>query len=150
MAKYKKKCRILKYETYYDLIEQSYANENELTVYEALGYQKTPYGQCWQLEVISVEEQFNDYLPSDFNIKVLNLNTNTLEVNELFCLRLRNNSSVANLREEISKKLKCEAHKIRMALERPHSACNYVYLNEQLEDTLKSKHFNRSNKVCCN
>ena len=146
------KFRILKYDTYNDLIEESYKNESTNTVFEALGFTKYPYGFCWYLEILPKNEEFFEYNSSDFNIKVVNLNMSTFETSELFNIRLKNDSTVMELKEQIEKNLHSKYDSnfsfiIRMALERPHSLHNFVYLNKNLCDTLKSQSFTRVNKV---
>lgn len=97
------KCRILKYDTYNDLIERSYKNESTCTVFEALGFTKYPYGLCWYLELLDADDKFIEYSANDFNIKVVNLNISTFETNEMFSLRLGADSNVLDLRDQISK-----------------------------------------------
>jgi hypothetical protein len=100
------KCRILKYDTYNDLIEESYKNESTTTVFEAVGFTKFPYNICWYLEILP-SSQFDsneliEYNLSDFKIKIIHLNINNLETNELFNLRLKDNVTVDHLRNLIA------------------------------------------------
>lgn len=97
-----KKMRILKYDSYNDLVEQSYPNEDTLTVFEAIGFTKCPYNVSWQLEFTPEHEPFVEYYSSDFNVKVCNLNIITLEVNDLFSLRLNSKATISELREKIA------------------------------------------------
>ncbi len=99
----RQKCRILKYDTYNELIDQSYPDEKTTTVFEALGFTKFPYGMCWYLDVCPDEDEFVTYNHNDYNIKVVNLNTTTLETDDLFNLRVSNESSINELREAIAK-----------------------------------------------
>ncbi len=103
MKETRQKCRILKYETYNELIDQSYRDENTTTVFEALGFTKFPYGMCWYLDVLFEEDEFLTYNHNDYSIKVVNLNTTTFETDDLFTLRVNNESSVYDLREAIAK-----------------------------------------------
>lgn len=141
------KCRILKFDTYNDLIEQSYKNETEITVFEALGFTKCPYNLCWYLEILSNDQEFIEYNSNDFKIKVMNLNITTFESIELFNIRLKDEATVNYLRLQIAQKLNCNPESIRMALEKPHSIYNYIYLSKNLEDSLKSHNFSRVSKV---
>ena len=142
-----KKCRILKYDTYNDLIEQSYTNESTTTVYEALGFTKYPYNVCWYLEILPCDEEFVEYNSNDFNIKLVNLNIRTFETSDLFSMRVTGESTVRQLRTRMAHKLHCNEELIRLALEKPHSMYNYVYLNKSLNETLHSQQFCRVNKV---
>ena len=142
-----RKCRILKYDSYNDLIEQSYVNENSVTVFEALGFTKYPYNMCWYLEILPSDEQFLEYNSNDFNIKLVNLNIRTFEASDLFNLRVKGESTVSELRKMIAQKLKCDENLIRMALEKSNSLCNYIYLNRNFDERLNSQHFGRVNKV---
>lgn len=96
------KCRILKYDTYNELIEQSYKNEDSITVFEALGYTKCPYNLCWYLEILPNDQDFIEYNSNDFKIKVMNLNITTFEAIELFNIRLKEDSTVDYLRTQIA------------------------------------------------
>jgi ubiquitin C-terminal hydrolase len=140
-------CRILKYDSHNDLIEQSYANESTTTVFEALGFTKYPYNICWYLEILPDGKEFVEYNSKDYNIKLFNLNIQTFETNDLFNLRVKSDTSVNELRKQISTKLNCNEDNLRMALEKPHSLYNYVYLNKNLTETLHSQQFSRVNKV---
>lgn len=142
-----KKCRILKYDSYNDLIEQSYMNEDVVTVFEALGFTKYPYNMCWYLEILPSEDEFVEYNSNDFNIKLVNLNIRTFEASDLFNLRVKGESTVSELRKRIANKLNCDETLIRMALEKPNSLFNYVYLNRSFNESLNSQQFVRVNKV---
>ena len=98
----KQKCRILKYDTYNELIDQSYRDEHTTTVYEALGFSKFPYGMCWYLDVVDENEEFVGYNRNDFYIKIINLNISTFETDELFNVRVSNKFTVFELRELIA------------------------------------------------
>ena len=98
-----KKCRILKYDTYNDLIEQSYSNESSTTVFEALGFTKYPYNHCWYLEILPASEEFIDYSTTDLNVKLVNIYMTTFETNDLFSLRLKSDATVAQLINETAK-----------------------------------------------
>lgn len=141
------KCRILKYDSYNDMIEQSYRNESQMSVFEALGFTKYPYNVSWFVEILAQDDEFLDYNSSDINIKILNLNMTSFEATDLFTIRLNSDSSVQELREQIAKKLSCKPQNIRMALEKLHTLYNYVYLNKNLNETLRSQNFTRVNKV---
>jgi ubiquitin carboxyl-terminal hydrolase 47 len=99
----RQKCRILKYDTYNELIDQSYRDEATTSVFEALGFTKFPYGICWYLDVVPEEDEFLVYNHSDFNIKVVHLDMNTFEIDELVNLRVSNESTLAELRDTIAK-----------------------------------------------
>ena len=141
------KYRILKYDTYNELIEQSYKNETEITVFEAVGFTKFPYNFSWYLEIIPIEQEFIEYNSNDYKLKIMNLDLATFEVVELFNIRLKDDARVETLREVISEKTNLSRESIRMALERSHSIFNYMYLNENLNDLLKSLNFTRVSKV---
>lgn len=141
------KCRILKYDSYNEMIDQSYRNESQLTVFEALGKTKYPYNLNWYIEILPEQEEFLEYNSSDLNIKVFNLNMSSFEANELFTLRLNNQSTVNELQNQIAKKLDCSPEKVRMALEKLHTLYNYIYLNKNLSDTLQNQSFLRVNRV---
>lgn len=96
------KCRILKYDTYNDIIEQSYKNESTVSVFEAVGYSKCPYNLCWYLEILPNEQEFIEYNLNDFKIKVMNLNIATFETTELFNIRLKEEATVDYLRLQIA------------------------------------------------
>lgn len=142
-----KKCRILKYDTYNELIEQSYKNETEITVFEAVGFTKFPYNFSWYLEIIDVEQEFIEYNSNDYKLKIMNLDLTTFEAVELFNIRLKDDARVQTLREVVSEKINSSPESIRMALERSHSIFNYMYLNENMNDLLKSLNFTRVSKV---
>lgn len=142
-----KKSRLLKYDTYNDLIEQSYKSETDITVFEAVGFTKFPYNFCWYLELLPNEQDFTEYNSSDYKMKVFNLNLKTFEAVELFNIRLKDNSRVACLQKSISEKLGIEPQSIRMALEKTHAVFNYMYLNDNMGDLLKSLNFSKVSKV---
>lgn len=144
-----KKCRLLKYDTYNDLIEQSYKNETEITVFEAVGFTKFPYNFCWYLEIIPENEKFIEYNSNEYKVKIISLNLKTLELNELFYIRLKDDARVSCLQNQISQKLglDCEPESIRMALEKNSALYNYLYLNESMDCLLKSLNFQRVCKV---
>ena len=97
------KYRILKYDIYNDIIEQSYKNESTTTVFEALGFSKYPYNICWYLEIIPNDQEFVEYNSNDFKLKVISLSIKTLETCELFNLRLKEDSTAFDLRDQIAK-----------------------------------------------
>ena len=104
LIKPNQKCRILKYDTYNELIEQSYINEETTTVFEAVGFTKYPYNLCWYLEFLPTEQsEFIEYNSTDLKVKVMNLNITTFEAIELFNIRLKSDSVVNTLRETISR-----------------------------------------------
>lgn len=143
-----KKCRLLKYDTYNDLIEQSYRKETETTVFEAVGYTKFPYNFCWYLEVVPSDQEFIEYHSNEYKVKVINLNLETLDTVELFFIRLNDDARVSCLRERIAEKLNnCDPMSIRMALEKSNSIYNYIYLNDNIDDLLRSLNFTRVCKV---
>jgi hypothetical protein len=146
----KYKCRILKYDTFNETLEHSFANENELSVFEALGFTKFPYGFCWLLEIVPVDHLFVTLNSNDFNVKIVHVNINSFETQELFSLRLRADCTVQQLREHIASKLGIlNSDSIRMALERTNSIYSNTYssLNKSLANTLKSMGFVRVNRV---
>ncbi len=147
------KYRLLKYDTYNDLIEQSYNNENELTVFEAVGFTKFPYNFCWYLQVVT-DTDINtlvEYKSSDYKVKVMQLNVSTYEVVDLFSLRLKENARVSDLQRSIAEKIVDfdlnRTEKISMAYEKTHAVFNYVYLNQNIKELLKSLNFSRVSKV---
>ncbi|CAF0833958.1 unnamed protein product [Brachionus calyciflorus] len=142
----KKKLRILKYDSYNDMIERSYRDEN-LSVFEALGYAKNPFNVNWYLEIIPEDEEFVEYNPNDITIKIFSLNMDLFETCELFTIRLSSDSTVRKLRDLISEKLNCDPNKIRMALEKMHTLYNYLNLNKNLDDCVQDVNFTRVNKV---
>ena len=143
-----KKCRLLKYDTYNDLIEQSYKKETETTVFEAVGFTKFPYNFCWYLELVPLDQAFLEYHSNEYKVKVINLNLQTLETVELFFIRLSDDARVSCLRERIAQKLNnCDPLCIRMALEKTNAVYNYVYLNDNVNDMLRTLNFTRVCKV---
>jgi ubiquitin C-terminal hydrolase len=144
----KYKFRILKYDSYNHHIEQSYHhNETTMTVFEALGYSKFSYNICWYFEIIPINNDFTDYNSSDLIVKIVHLNTETFDLNELFTLRLKSDYTVHMLHDEILKKLDVDIGGVKMALERLHTLQQYIYLNDKMEEKLKAQNFNRVNKV---
>jgi len=143
----RKNARILKYDSHNDLIEQSYTNENKTTVFEALGFTKYAYNVSWLLEMIDESDEFVDYNSNDCSVKVCHVNMNTFETSELFTVRLASDSTVFELRERIAHKLGCAPNRVRMALEKLHTLYNYVYLNDNLSDSLRQMNLIRVNKV---
>lgn len=143
-----KKCRLLKYDTYNDLIELSYKTECDITVFEAVGFTKFPYNFCWYLELIPKDEEFIEYQSNEYKIKVISLNLNTLETHELFYVRLKDDARVSCLRDKIAEQIAdTPPESVRMALEKTNSIYNYVYLNDNMDDLLKSLNFTRVCKV---
>lgn len=142
----KKKLRILKFDCYNNMVEQSYKDEN-ISVFEALGYSKNPFNVNWYVEFIDLDQQFIDYNPSDISVRIFELNIDALEAKELFTLRLNNEARVCELRNMVAQKIACEDKKVRMALEKMHSLCNYVNLEPYLSDCIQDTNFTRVNKV---
>lgn len=148
MRENKLKCRILKYDTYNEVIDECYKDESTTSVLESLGFTKYPYNMCWYLDMVSEEDQFVYYNHNDLNIKVVGLDTSSLETKELCNLRINSESNVLQLRDLIAEKINLvNPDKLRMVLEKSHHLCNYFYLNSSMNETLKSQRFTRVNKV---
>ena len=147
------KCRLLKYDSYNELIEASYANESTLSVYEALGFTKTPYGMCWYVEMVAQDEPHTAYSPDDINVKVMRVDSREFRSDELFHMRLANDATLLDLRTQLASRLNAtliiEHQRIRMAMERPPHNC--VYLADRgeaaLAERLRALHFARVNKL---
>lgn len=142
----KKKLRILKFDCYNNMVEQSYKDEN-ISVFEALGYSKNPFNVNWYIELVDLDQQFIDYNPSDISVKIFELNIDGLEAKELFTLRLSNEARVCELRNMVAHKIACLDKNVRMALEKMHSLCNFVNLEPYLAECIQDVNFTRVNKV---
>ena len=142
----KKKMRILKFDSFNDMIDQSYKDEN-MNVFEALGNTKSPFNVNWYLEIINENDHFVDYNPNDISIKVFCVKIKCFETNELFSLRLNCNSTVKDLRDLIADKLACDRERVRMALEKMHTLYNYIDLNKHLDECVRDVNFSRVNKI---
>jgi len=145
--------RLLKYDTYNDLVEQSYSNEAALTVFEAVGFTKFPYNFCWYLELVVDSDLHSpvQYNSSDYKVRVMRLSASTFEALDLFSLRLAEGARVSDLQKSIAERLegfdKNRTAAIRMAYEKNQAVFNYVYLNESIGELLKSLNFSRVSKV---
>ena len=97
------RCRLVKYNEFYDSIECSWDDRSDDSVSEILGGIRFSYKFDLLLEIIGEGQQFivYNYTPDSVSIKIVYVDVDSKEWRTPVSIRLSNSSSVLDLKEAI-------------------------------------------------
>ena len=95
------RCRLVKYNEFYDSIDCSWDNRLDETIYDVFDGLRSSYKFDLLLEMIGQGQQFQQYTPGSLSIKVLLVDVDTKELCTPVTVRMPANSTVGDLKLNI-------------------------------------------------
>lgn len=95
------RCRLVKYNEFYDSIDCSWDNRLDETIYDIFDGIRSSYKFDLLLEMIGEGQQFQEYTPGSLTVKVLFVDVDTKELRTPVTVRMPANSTVGDLKQNI-------------------------------------------------
>lgn len=95
------RCRLVKYNEFYDSVDCSWDDRLDESVSDILGGIRTAYKFDLLLEIVAEGQPFQVYTPGSVSIKVLLVDVDTAELRDPFTVRLSLSNTVLQLKQAI-------------------------------------------------